>query len=394
MTYDPLSAAARPSGKPWNRRCCIISVVLVVIVGVISMKFVFTGQFMETPMPTSAPTVEPTLISEAPPTVAPTWFKGRRGTFLVLGDWGWDGKVHAGELPSSSCQTAIADAMHAKFTELEDVKFIINVGDSFYPDGVASKADPQWDSKWRQIYSKELRSVPWYSVYGNHDLHHDPCSCSDGPEDCAQVNKDITNLDFFYMPSYTWFLEHPELGIEIIAMDLNHYIWGWKGAQASGFMYECGEEILPHPLGKDHQCGPEKCRAVQEQRAKQSIDLLNRRLWQSKQPSKLVFSHYPTDYLKPAPGLLEALSTAQPDGTLTYFAGHRHQTDNTSTVPTGPNQNWVVGGGGGWGCDGQGQGFIVGEIQIDSSVITYPVLVDSTECCTVRYGKKVPPSDA
>merc|ERR1712190_524076 len=105
----------------------------------------------------------------------------RRGSFLVIGDWGFDSEIH-GNTYSTSCQQAIADAMLEKFRELGDVKFIVNVGDSFYPHGVASKTDPQWSAKWRNIYSEELRSVPWYSVYGNHDLQHDPCSCSDGPE--------------------------------------------------------------------------------------------------------------------------------------------------------------------------------------------------------------------
>ena len=35
------------------------------------------------------------------------------------------------------------------FQELGDVKFVINVGDSFYPTGVTSKTDEQWGKKWR-----------------------------------------------------------------------------------------------------------------------------------------------------------------------------------------------------------------------------------------------------
>lgn len=45
--------------------------------------------------------------------------------------------------------------------------------------------------------------MPWYSVYGNHDYHSDPCICSDDVEACAQVN--TGNLSHFEMPSYTYF---------------------------------------------------------------------------------------------------------------------------------------------------------------------------------------------
>merc|ERR1719356_1621736 len=164
--------------------------------------------------------------------------------------------------------------MHSKFVELGDVKFVINVGDSFYPNGVESKTDPQWDEKWRSRYSAELRSVPWYSVYGNHDLHKDPCNCAEAPDACAQVNGNTTDRNFFYMPSYTWSLEHRELGVEIIAMDMNHYVWGWRGPQAEPWFRnfnECSEA----------KCGEQKCKQIQERRAKESIELFNRRLTES-----------------------------------------------------------------------------------------------------------------
>merc|ERR1719181_1504761 len=100
---------------------------------------------------------------------------------------------------------SLADKMLDKMEELGDVKFVVNVGDSFYPNGLSGKDDPQWQSKWRNVYSQKLRDVPWYSVYGNHDLQQDPCSCSGDPKVCAQVNGTISDLDFFFMPSYNWF---------------------------------------------------------------------------------------------------------------------------------------------------------------------------------------------
>eukprot|EP00928_Gymnodinium_smaydae_P065082 TRINITY_DN4827_c0_g1_i3.p5 TRINITY_DN4827_c0_g1~~TRINITY_DN4827_c0_g1_i3.p5 ORF type:complete len:112 (+),score=29.54 TRINITY_DN4827_c0_g1_i3:47-382(+) len=72
----------------------------------------------------------------------------RVGSFLVLGDWGWDSSFH-GNVRSRACQQAVADAMAAKQRDLGDVRFVLNVGDSFYPNGVANKSDPQHEDPQR-----------------------------------------------------------------------------------------------------------------------------------------------------------------------------------------------------------------------------------------------------
>merc|ERR1719382_1004431 len=100
---------------------------------------------------------------------------------------------------------------------------------------------------------------------------------------------------------------------------------------------------------------------------------------QSSARNLLVFSHYPTDYFDSEPDFIAALSNNSKHKIM-YFGGHRHNIDQTSTVSTAPNVNWLVGGGGGWSCDGGAQGFLVGEVQEDFDVILYPVLVDFTEC--------------
>ena len=72
------------------------------------------------------------------------------------------------------------------------MKFILNVGDSFYPDGLKGKDDDRWDIQWQSRYHEAVRSVPWYSVYGNHDTHHDPGMCE--PWHGAQLNGDLHDL--------------------------------------------------------------------------------------------------------------------------------------------------------------------------------------------------------
>jgi len=288
-----------------------------------------------------------------------TGAEGRKGSFLVLGDWGWDAGWH-GNTWSRQCQETIAAKMAEKQAELGDVKFVVNVGDSFYPFGVQSRDDPQWEAKWRGVYSESLRSIPWYSVYGNHDYVQDPCACSDDTRGCAQVNANISDLSRFYMPSANWFKEHPELDLEVIGMDLNT-------VSAGDGMCDLGSGCAS------------KCKSLLHERAEQGFKLFADRSRLSAARNLLVFSHYPTDYFGWRPDFINGLKDNSRHH-IEYFGGHRHGVDQTSTLSTWPNNNWVVGGGGGFGCDGN-QGFVVGEIDHDSNIRTYSVLVDSGVCC-------------
>jgi len=265
----------------------------------------------------------------------------------------------------------IADAMVRKFDELGDVKFIINVGDSFYPSGVFSKHDTQWDTKWRHIYPAKLRSVPWYSVYGNHDYRGDSCACSNNLGACNQINGDENNLDYFYMPAPNWFKRHPELDLEVVGMDLNQFV-GSKTVQGSTAPLDCWHTRCAH-----------HCSQHLYNRAQEAFHMLHERMEKSTARNMIVFSHYPTDYLVAEPKFLVALSNASRHH-VEYFGGHRHDVDQESTHTIAPNNNWLVGGGGGWGCDGSKQGFVVGEISHDSRLTTYSVLVDSAKCCAAQ----------
>lgn len=294
----------------------------------------------------------------------------RKGSFLVIGDWGYDFACH-GDVPGVGCQQAIADRMLQKMDELGDVKFIINIGDSFYPHGVMSKSDPQWESKWRSIFPKKLRDVPWYSVYGNHDFQHDPGACSMDIAACAQVNSNLTDLNYFYMPDVNWFKDHPELGIEIVALELNHFMLGWDQSKTKEdhFYEDC-----------QYTACEEACKEISKARAMAAFKLFNERIAESTAKNMVVFSHYPTDYFTAVPEFLDALRDASKRNIL-FLGGHRHNIDQTSTTSIQPNENWLVGGGGGWSCDGPSQGFLVGEIGSDDKLTTYPELVEESLCC-------------
>eukprot|EP00484_Ammonia_sp_Unknown_P030264 CAMPEP_0197032280 /NCGR_PEP_ID=MMETSP1384-20130603/10995_1 /TAXON_ID=29189 /ORGANISM="Ammonia sp." /LENGTH=436 /DNA_ID=CAMNT_0042461917 /DNA_START=24 /DNA_END=1334 /DNA_ORIENTATION=+ len=83
-------------------------------------------------------------------------------SFLVIGDWGANPQEQ-----SIANQTSVARAMlsiHQRYS----TRFVISVGDHFYPDGLLSKNDPRWISAFEQIYDTSL--APWYIAMGNHDV--------------------------------------------------------------------------------------------------------------------------------------------------------------------------------------------------------------------------------
>jgi tartrate-resistant acid phosphatase type 5 len=80
-------------------------------------------------------------------------------TFLAIGDWGDKGSID---------QRQVADAMRLTARQTAP-RFVISVGDNFYPHGVSSIDDPQWQESFELIYNDPALMCPWYAVLGNHD---------------------------------------------------------------------------------------------------------------------------------------------------------------------------------------------------------------------------------
>lgn len=78
--------------------------------------------------------------------------------FLVVGDWG-----HA-----SARARAVAAAMGTTAQSIGS-RFVISVGDNFYPHGVEDVNDRQWLETFEQNYSAPSLMTPWNVVAGNHD---------------------------------------------------------------------------------------------------------------------------------------------------------------------------------------------------------------------------------
>jgi len=85
-------------------------------------------------------------------------------TFLAVGDWGRRGAFH---------QRAVGQAMETAAVELGS-RFVLSVGDNFYPDGVVSVTDPNWALSYEDVYAGPHLQTPWYVALGNHDYHGEP----------------------------------------------------------------------------------------------------------------------------------------------------------------------------------------------------------------------------
>jgi acid phosphatase len=79
-------------------------------------------------------------------------------TFLVLGDWG-----------TGAAEPRKVAVQMAKAATVLGADFVISTGDNFYPDGVSSVDDPQWQTSFEGIFPEPALQIPWYVVLGNHD---------------------------------------------------------------------------------------------------------------------------------------------------------------------------------------------------------------------------------
>ncbi len=76
--------------------------------------------------------------------------------FISFGDWGTGdaNQIAVANQIQQSCQTQVCN-------------FALLLGDNFYPSGVVSTADPQWQNKYTAVYGK--LNLPFYALLGNHD---------------------------------------------------------------------------------------------------------------------------------------------------------------------------------------------------------------------------------
>lgn len=130
----------------------------------------------------------------------------------VLGDWGAGG----------SLQRQVAEGMRSLARTSGMPNIILSTGDNIYPSGVVSTTDPQWRTKYEEVYTG--LDVPWWVILGNHDHR--------GNVD-AQVAYGSVNPRW-NMPGRTWrqeFSVDPVTKVVLTALDTTPLLQkkeGWK----------------------------------------------------------------------------------------------------------------------------------------------------------------------
>ncbi|MES2744646.1 MAG: metallophosphoesterase [Bdellovibrionota bacterium] len=89
---------------------------------------------------------------------------GTSAELILVGDMGTGGED----------QKRLAAAMNT-YCESHPLAAIIFLGDNFYPHGVKTTEDPQWESIFRTPYGLScLKNIPFYALLGNHDYKGNP----------------------------------------------------------------------------------------------------------------------------------------------------------------------------------------------------------------------------
>jgi tartrate-resistant acid phosphatase type 5 len=89
----------------------------------------------------------------------PARARGPALNFVVVGDWGREGRDQ---------QSAVAEQMSRRAVAINS-RFVISVGDNFYEDGVTSVTDPQWKASFEDVYTRPGLMTKWHVILGNHD---------------------------------------------------------------------------------------------------------------------------------------------------------------------------------------------------------------------------------
>eukprot|EP00931_Biecheleriopsis_adriatica_P053885 TRINITY_DN31647_c0_g1_i1.p1 TRINITY_DN31647_c0_g1~~TRINITY_DN31647_c0_g1_i1.p1 ORF type:complete len:771 (-),score=110.96 TRINITY_DN31647_c0_g1_i1:105-2072(-) len=270
--------------------------------------------------------------------------------------------------------------------EATPIKWVVNVGDNFYFDGVTSTHSDHWSYSFEDMYKDSSLLVPWLSVLGNHDYGGDCC-----PKDLfggarkakgalgfgqgqTQVMPQIdydSQKDWqwpskktcrWVMPYFNW-TKTMDLGaykVQFFGIDTNY-------ADASKLCVRCGgcKNIGKHPEVLKRGCQPEghaesppegQCTCFLRRLWKEQLDWLEASLQASSKDASIawrfVIGHHPWNFIprEANNGLHRFLKILNTYKVQVYFTGHVHAMRHDLIHPT--THMVMVGSSGGYQYDG------------------------------------------
>ena len=115
-------------------------------------------------------------------------------------------------------------------SESDRINFIVNIGDSSCCDGEGGHDDSRSAQFWTDFYgdedpSRHFVKLPWYTVFGNHDMGKSYSCPSDGTGTDSHQTHNAADPTWI-MPNLTYLVPMPELNIEFIGLCTN---CDWEG---------------------------------------------------------------------------------------------------------------------------------------------------------------------
>ncbi len=144
--------------------------------------------------------------SPTPSPLLPSSISSSSLHFFTFGDWGTgdDHQKQVAELTQKICAQSRCD-------------FGLLLGDNFYETGVASTDDPQWKTKYQDMYTAyPSLKIPMFVALGNHDWAGNP-----------QAQVDYSQKDpYWKMPAFNFSFHYPTLSktkplVEIFVLNSN-----------------------------------------------------------------------------------------------------------------------------------------------------------------------------
>lgn len=214
--------------------------------------------------------------------------EGPGHSFVAIGDWGRDG---------GDRQPDVAAAMAAAAAAV-DSRFVVSVGDNFYPAGVASADDPQWRTSFEDVYHQPALQTPWYVALGNHDHRGEP----DAQVAYARRSKR------WRMPSRHYVAAASQTGIpglDLFVLD-------------TAPMLPMRGDLIAETLRLRFSAG----------RREEQMEWLDGALGHSKAPWKVVIGHHPIHtggrHGEPSELVTDLKPLLEKHGVQAYIAGHDH----------------------------------------------------------------------
>lgn len=222
----------------------------------------------------------------------------RSAAFMAVGDWGRRGGRR---------QTDVAVAMAAAAAEV-DSRFVLSVGDNFYPKGVRSTDDTHWTESFETPYAAASLQTPWYAALGNHDHR----GLIEAQIDYSKVSSR------WRMPSRYFQVAGAELGVpelDLFVMDTTPLVTRFS------------ERIGQITHGDFHQGRDDR-----------QVAWLEAALARSRARWKVVVGHHPIHsggHHGPAPELVARIEPLlEAHGVLAYLCGHDHALQHIQVAHT------------------------------------------------------------